>query len=86
MLKINNCLIIINFPDLYHSVSPFIDRIPVEHQQAHLDDIIEYLVKKNHALDDFYMDRKTCRFDIPYRLIIAYARKPTIVTENTISE
>lgn len=63
-------------------MSPFIDRIPADQQQMHLDNMIEYFVERDYVLDDFHKDRKTCRFNIPYKIIVAYAKKPTNATNN----
>lgn len=57
------------------AVNPFIERIPINEQDAFLDDYFNYVVKMHLVLDDIHTNSKTCRILTPYKLIVAYARK-----------
>lgn len=54
----------------------FMDRIELHDQDAFFDDFVNFMVKIHLALDDPQDNKETCRFVLPYTLLIAYARKP----------
>lgn len=56
------------------AINPFIDRIPVSLQNNFMDDLINTVISldlnENHNSND-----SDCKFNIPYKLLVAYARK-----------
>lgn len=53
----------------------FVDRIEMHDQDAFFDDFVGHVVKMHLALDNPQVNRETCRFVVPYTVLIAYARK-----------
>lgn len=63
------------FIDCVHSINTFIDRIPDDQKPDYLDDLVERLIKKCSVRDDIDTNSKIPRFILPYKLVVAYARK-----------
>lgn len=57
-----------------HSFDPFVDRIPAEEKQIYLDDFMQFFIQKCNIIGD--KTQADCRYDMPYKLCVAYARKP----------
>lgn len=61
--------------DAVRAVNPFIDRIPSAHDQDEFfDDYLNHVCEMGLVLDDVKKDKK-CRFIVPYKWMIACARK-----------
>lgn len=60
--------------DNMKAINPFIDRMPVSLQDNFMDDLINTVISldlnENHNFND-----SDCKFNIPYKLLVAYARK-----------
>lgn len=56
-------------------MNPFIDRIPVEDKAAYLDDVVQRLIRKFKTPVEVNQDNKQNTIAIPYKNIVAYARK-----------
>lgn len=63
------------FIDCVHSINTFIDRIPDDEKSDYLDDLVERLIQKCSVRDDIDKNNKILRFTLPYKLVVAYARK-----------
>lgn len=57
------------------AVNPFIDRIPSHEHDEFFEDYVDWVAKLGLILDDPQNDEKMCRIIVPYKLLVAYARK-----------
>lgn len=57
------------------AVNPFIDRIPSHEHEEFFEDYVDWVAKLGLILDDLQTDEKMRRIIVPYKLLVAYARK-----------
>lgn len=53
----------------------WLNSIPDDQKSDYLDDLVERLVQKCSVRDDVDTNSKIPRFTLPYKLVVAYARK-----------
>ncbi|KAH8404895.1 hypothetical protein KR222_009320 [Zaprionus bogoriensis] len=71
------------------AICPFLERIPTSQHEEFMDDFIDVVISMNlqqsHPCDSDG-NQLAQRFISPYKLVVAYARKSSVVLHNVISE
>lgn len=56
------------------AINPFIDPIPVSLQDNFMDDLINTVISLD-LNENYNFNDSNCKFNIPYKLLVAYARQ-----------